>query len=201
MASKTIIYTAAVLLFLGGIGAWFVLRSSASTNTPAPLTPDAKAYVRNLKLSEVTMKATESYVGQTITEIEGKITNAGDRSIRHVDVYCIFYNAYGEVVIRERVPIVASAAQARRNASVPAALRRHSGGLEQPDAATGDRAHRVFLMARILVVEDDPDQLEMRKLILEHAGYEVAAAQNAAEAIDQLPGCQTRGDGSAAAYS
>ncbi len=108
MASKTIIYTAAVLLFLGGIGAWFVLRSSASTNTPAPLTPDAKAYVRNLKLSEVTMKATESYVGQTITEIEGKITNAGDRSTRHVDVYCIFYNAYGEVVIRERVPIVAA---------------------------------------------------------------------------------------------
>ena len=108
MASKTIIYTAAVLLFLGGIGAWFVLRTSASTNTPAPLTPDAKAYVRNLKLSEVTMKATESYVGQTITEIEGKINNAGDRSARHVDVYCIFYNAYGEVVIRERVPIVSA---------------------------------------------------------------------------------------------
>jgi hypothetical protein len=108
VASKTIIYTIAVLLFLGGIGAWFVLRTSASTKTPAPLTPDAKAYVRNLKLSEVTMKATESYVGQTITEIEGKITNAGDRSTRHVDVYCIFYNAYGEVVIRERVPIVAT---------------------------------------------------------------------------------------------
>ena len=108
MASKTIIYTAAVLLFLGGIGAWFVLRTSASTKTPSPLTPDAKAYVRNLKLSEVTMKATESYVGQTITEIEGKITNAGDRGTRHVDVYCIFYNAYGEVVIRERVPIVAA---------------------------------------------------------------------------------------------
>ncbi|MGD0295508.1 MAG: response regulator [Bryobacteraceae bacterium] len=45
-------------------------------------------------------------------------------------------------------------------------------------------------MARILVVEDDPDQLEMRKLILEHAGYEVATAQNAAEALHQLPGCE-----------
>jgi len=106
VASKTIIYTGAVLLFLGGIGAWFLLRPSASTNTPPALTADAKAYVRNLKLSEVTMKATESYVGQTVTEIEGKITNTGDRSTRHVDVFCIFYNAYGEVVIRERVPIV-----------------------------------------------------------------------------------------------
>jgi hypothetical protein len=106
VASKTIIYTAAVLLFLGGIGAWFVLRTSASTNSPSALTAEAKAYVRNLKLSEVTMKATESYVGQTVTEIEGKITNSGDHSIQHVDVYCIFYNAYGEVVIRERVAIV-----------------------------------------------------------------------------------------------
>lgn len=108
MASKTIIYTAAVLLFLGGIGAWFVLRNSASRNSSPALTADAKAYVRNLKLTEVSMKATESYVGQTVTEIEGKITNAGDRSAQHVDVYCIFYNAYGEVVIRERVPIVAT---------------------------------------------------------------------------------------------
>jgi hypothetical protein len=106
VASKTIIYTAAVLLFLGGIGAWFILRNSASTNQASPLTPEAKAYVRNLKLSEVSMKATESYVGQTVTEIEGKITNAGDRRTQHVDVYCIFYNSYGEVVIRERVAIV-----------------------------------------------------------------------------------------------
>ena len=106
MATKTIIYTAAVLLFLGGIGAWFAVRnSSASTNSATPLTPDAKSYVRNLKLSDVTMKATESYVGQTVTEIEGKITNAGARTIKHADVFCIFYNAYGEVVIRERVSI------------------------------------------------------------------------------------------------
>jgi CheY-like chemotaxis protein len=45
-------------------------------------------------------------------------------------------------------------------------------------------------MARILVVEDDADQLEMRKLILEQAGYEVVAAQTASQALDRLPGCQ-----------
>ncbi len=190
MASKTIIYTAAVLLFLGGAGAWFVLRHSASSNPDSPLTAEAKAYVRNLKLGEVSMKATESYVGQTVTEIEGKITNSGDRAVKHADVFCIFYNAYGEVVIRERVPIVTGVAQAGRNPRVPPALRRHSSGLEQPDAATGDRAYRICLMARILVVEDDPDQLEMRKLILEHAGYEVVAAQTGPQAIDNLPGCQ-----------
>ena len=45
-------------------------------------------------------------------------------------------------------------------------------------------------MARILVVEDDTGQLEMRRLILEQSGHEVVTAQTAAEAIAQLPGCQ-----------
>jgi CheY-like chemotaxis protein len=45
-------------------------------------------------------------------------------------------------------------------------------------------------MARILVVEDDPGQLEMRKLILEQSGHEVVTAQNAPEALDRLAGCQ-----------
>ncbi len=37
-------------------------------------------------------------------------------------------------------------------------------------------------MARILVVEDDASQLEIRKQILENAGHEVVTAQDAAEA-------------------
>jgi len=45
-------------------------------------------------------------------------------------------------------------------------------------------------MARILVAEDDPSQLEMRKLILEHAGHEVVTAQTAAEAVERIDDCQ-----------
>jgi CheY-like chemotaxis protein len=44
-------------------------------------------------------------------------------------------------------------------------------------------------MARILVVEDDTLQLEMRKQILEHAGHEVVAAQNASEALERFAAC------------
>ena len=72
----------------------------------AALTPASKAYVRNLQLSEISMKATESYARQTVTEIEGKITNAGDRTIRSADVTCIFYDRYGQMTKRERVPII-----------------------------------------------------------------------------------------------
>jgi CheY-like chemotaxis protein len=44
-------------------------------------------------------------------------------------------------------------------------------------------------MARILVVEDDTSQLEMRKQILEHAGHEVITAQDASEALERWQGC------------
>ena len=44
-------------------------------------------------------------------------------------------------------------------------------------------------MARILVVEDDTSQLEIRKQILEHAGHEVVTAQDASEALERWQGC------------
>jgi hypothetical protein len=72
----------------------------------APLTPEAKAYVRNLQLSDVEMKATESYLKQMVVEIQGKIGNGGDRGIDVVEIYCIFYDAYGQLVLRKRIPIV-----------------------------------------------------------------------------------------------
>ena len=105
MASKSAIYILAVVLLLGGGIVWYFNHPMPVASAP-PLTPDAKAYVRSLQLSDVTMKATESYVKQMVTEIEGKVTNAGTRPVKQVDVYCIFYNVYGEVVLRRRVPIV-----------------------------------------------------------------------------------------------
>ena len=107
MGSKSAIYILAAMLLLGGAVAWYVNHPTTVSSVPA-LTPDAKSYVRSLQLSDVTMKATESYVKQMVTEIEGKITNAGARPVKQVDVYCIFYNAYGEVVLRRRAPIVKS---------------------------------------------------------------------------------------------
>jgi hypothetical protein len=71
-----------------------------------PATPEAKAYVPNLSLSDVSMKATENFMKQRLVEIEGKIANNGPRPLRSVDVYCLFYGLDGREVHRERVPIV-----------------------------------------------------------------------------------------------
>lgn len=110
-SSQTNLFTVPVLIvlvlavLLGAVYSFLVLRPVPSVSQ-ITLTQEAKVYVRSLKLSEVEMKAAESYMKNTLVEIVGKITNNGDRSLRLVEINCIFYDAYGQIVLRERVPIV-----------------------------------------------------------------------------------------------
>ena len=73
---------------------------------PPPLTSEAKAYVRNLRLLDVDMQKHESYLKQAVVEITGKLGNNGNRMLNVVEINCVFYDPYGQVVLRERVPIV-----------------------------------------------------------------------------------------------
>jgi hypothetical protein len=99
-----------VLVLTVALGAviYFLMFRPGPEPTQITLTPEARGYVRNLKLSDVEMKASESYMKSTIVEITGKITNNGQRSLRLVEINCIFYDPYNQVVLRERVPIVRS---------------------------------------------------------------------------------------------
>ncbi len=97
----------AVILAAGGAVFLSLERRSASEPEPArPATADAKAYVQYLRLRDVEMQAHESYLRQSVTEIVGKIANNGNRSLKRVEINCVFYDAYGQVVLRERVPLV-----------------------------------------------------------------------------------------------
>jgi hypothetical protein len=72
-----------------------------------PLAAESKAYVRDyLRLSEVELKATDNYAGQTVTEVDGKITNTGGRTVHYAAVSCVFYDRYGQVIKREKVPLI-----------------------------------------------------------------------------------------------
>jgi len=97
-----------VLLLAAGLAGFLYLDRAAKQPPPAPppLTGEARVYVRYLKLSGVQMNAHESYLKQSIVEITGSIENAGNRKLDLVEIRCVFYDAYGQVVLRERVPIV-----------------------------------------------------------------------------------------------
>jgi hypothetical protein len=72
----------------------------------AVLTPEARAYIGNLRLSDVGMKAAKNYFSQVVVEIAGNITNAGDRNLDTVEIYCVFNDSYGQTTLRQRVAIV-----------------------------------------------------------------------------------------------
>src|SRR5438094_10298995 len=86
---------------MGGAGWWLLNRKPAGDSRPV-LTAEARAYLKNLALSEVQMQANESYLKQAVVEIEGTISNKGDRIVKLVEIYCVFYDPYRLVVRRER---------------------------------------------------------------------------------------------------
>ncbi len=71
-----------------------------------PATPEVKAYVSNLQLSDVTMQATDNLIGQSVVEVQGRITNSGPRALESVDVYSLFLDIGGHEIARQRLPIV-----------------------------------------------------------------------------------------------
>ncbi|MBI2688566.1 MAG: hypothetical protein HYX27_19870 [Acidobacteria bacterium] len=95
-----------VVLVAGGAGAWYFAQPRDTANQAPVLTQEAKSYVRNLKLSGVELKATDSAMAKSLIEIVGNITNNGDRKLKLVELNCIFYDPYNQVVLRERVAIV-----------------------------------------------------------------------------------------------
>jgi archaellum component FlaF (FlaF/FlaG flagellin family) len=93
---------AAIILALG----IFYLSRPTNNSQTASASQEAREYVRNLELSDVSMRATENFMKQQVVEIEGQIRNKGTRSLNSVEVYCVFNGADGHPVYREKVPVV-----------------------------------------------------------------------------------------------
>jgi hypothetical protein len=66
---------------------------------------DAKAYLPNLELGDVTMQATANFMNQQVVEIQGKIANHGPRKLALIEVYCQFFGVDGKEIYRERLAI------------------------------------------------------------------------------------------------
>jgi hypothetical protein len=99
-------YVIAVVILLVGAGWGYMRYLDRHGNGDIPLTAEARAYTRNLQLSDVEMKASENYFHQAVVEIEGKIANTGSRPLDTVEIYCVFRDPYGQLVLRRRLAIV-----------------------------------------------------------------------------------------------
>lgn len=101
------VQTAVTLLAVGAIASHFLYQKSKDRVRDVPvLTQEATAYLQNLQLTDVDMNAAENYLGHTIMNITGKLTNNGPRTLQLVEINCMFHDFSGQVVSRERVAIV-----------------------------------------------------------------------------------------------
>ncbi len=104
--SNPLHYVIAVVVLLAAAGWGYMRYLDRHANVDIPLTSEARAYTRYLQLSDVEMKASENYFQQTVVEIAGKIANVGDRPLDTVEIYCVFRDGYGQLVLRRRLAIV-----------------------------------------------------------------------------------------------
>ena len=104
--SRALYYVAAVVALLAAAGWGYMRYLDRHSSVDIPLTAEARTYTRNLQLSDVEMKASENYFQQAVVEIEGKIANTGDRPLNTVEIYCVFHDPYGQLVLRRRLAIV-----------------------------------------------------------------------------------------------
>jgi hypothetical protein len=114
-ALPPVVYVIGAVLLLGLAGFFYLDRASKRPpEAPPPLTGPAKEYVRYLRFVSADgsapespkMEAHESYLKQSVVEITGNIQNTGDRVIELIEINCVFYDPGGNVILRERVPIV-----------------------------------------------------------------------------------------------
>jgi hypothetical protein len=90
------------------VAALFYLNRPIQKTSDTGPSPDAKAYLPNLQLSDVNMQASENFMQQRVVEIQGRITNKGPRIIKRIEVECIFDGLSDRNIYRERVPIVST---------------------------------------------------------------------------------------------
>lgn len=108
LSAPVVIGVIAVLL-AGGAAAYLTFGPKPAPPPPPVLTQEAKDYLPNLKLSDVGLQAAESYINSSLVEILGKIGNEGNRSVKLVQVNCVFRNVYGQPIRRELATVVGKA--------------------------------------------------------------------------------------------
>lgn len=87
-----------VVAVVVGLLAWFGRSEKSATAPPDP-------YLANIKVSDIKMAAAQNFVGGTVTYVEGKIVNLGDKTVIGATAEVIFRNSLGEVVQKEDVPV------------------------------------------------------------------------------------------------
>jgi Protein of unknown function (DUF2393) len=76
-----------------------IFRAEQKKPTPPP------AYAANLKFSDMTTSTAQNFAGQTVSYIDGSITNTGDKTVIHAMVQITFKDELGQTAQRDELAI------------------------------------------------------------------------------------------------
>lgn len=95
-----ILIAAAALAALVG-GTVLLRRSSLPAGAHPPLGSEEKAYLSKIAVTDARMSAAENFIGDTITYLDARITNQGEKTVRGVELRLEFVDTLGQVVLRD----------------------------------------------------------------------------------------------------
>jgi len=97
-----------VAVVMGALLVAFILFRHTATPLRGPsagvhrtLTEEQKAYLPLLEFTDARMSAAENFLGDTVTYLDGRVTNKGTRVVRRLDVELRFVDMLDQVVLRE----------------------------------------------------------------------------------------------------
>ncbi len=97
-----------VSLLLAAVVAVLVIQQHHTATRPAavaaarpPLSVEQKAYLGSLAFADFHMSAAANFLGDTVTYLDGKVTNQGAKLVRSLDVELNFVDTLNQVVLRE----------------------------------------------------------------------------------------------------
>lgn len=107
-ASALTIIILIVSAILAALVAVLVLHQHNEAARPAmevglrpPLTADQTAYLRSFTFADFHMSAANNFLGNTVTYLDGSITNQGAKPVHNLDVELNFVDSLNQVVLRE----------------------------------------------------------------------------------------------------
>jgi hypothetical protein len=105
---STLLIIFIVSVVLAGLVAVWVLRqhhavsSSAAMDAGRPtLSAEQKAYLASLAFNDFHMSAAVNFLGDTVTYLDGSVTNQGTKAVRRLNVELNFVDSLNQVVLRE----------------------------------------------------------------------------------------------------
>jgi len=95
---RAVVAGVAVVAVMLGLLVWLGGGKRSASQAPNP-------YADKVQITNVKMAAAQNFVGGTVTYVEGRITNTGDKTVSGAVAEVLFRNSLGEVVQKEQIPI------------------------------------------------------------------------------------------------